>query len=935
LGTAAGLVSFDGAEFSVVGSSSTPGFGDGGASRLAAAPDGTLFVGTTSGAVLHYANGTFTQLVLRAGTAYVSSLLAAKDGSVWIGVPGTDTVRWFRGQRHSFPGIHGLQAPFALAEDEHGGIWIGTRRRGLVRYVDGLLSQYEVTQDVIQALCFDRSGTLWIGTAHGLLKFRDGRIERLTQSEGLSHDSVSALLCDRDGNLWAGTAGGGLNRLTHGRWTHFGSLDGLTDDDVRCLLEDHEGNLWVGTADGLNCLSEGRFVTYGHLEGLKDTAVSAVAVARKGGVWLGLASGAVARLTDGAVQRFPLPAGLGREAVRALYETRDGSLWIVQDNGRVFRMRDGAAVEETPIHPGTNEAIGVITEDERGPVFLASMLGPARLENRRLVPMHPQTPRAGYIRYPHAALWDGHGGLWVCDLRGLAHLDAQGGWTMLTTREGLPRNRARSAILDADGALWVATAGGLAYVKGDRIHSATIEHGLPENYLRVVLDDGLGHLWVASMGRIFRLEKRELLDLFAGRIQRVRPILFDSSDGLRTTEGLLGNGPGVRTADGRLWFATAKGASVIDPSHITVDEPAPPTTLQRWSIDGRGGSMGGEYPPGRGEVTIEYTALSYRAAGKVRFRHRLSGLDPDWVEAGTARKAYYSSLPPGHYRFSVMAANRDGLWNGEEASLSFTIRPPFYRTPLFFLACAAAVLGLGAAVHRLRMGRVRAHFSAVVHERTRIARELHDTLAQGLAGVKLHIDAATSALVERPEVARRSLQCARSIATSSLSEVRRSIWVLRAQSAKGEDALSSSLPASLRHLTEDSGLRVSVRVEGPARRLPAEVERNLLRIAHEAVTNAVRHSGARALEVHLRFEAGAVCLVVRDDGRGFEPEAFLRGPRGEHFGLIGMQERALLARGDLDIHSRPGAGTTILCRLPDDGEPGPAETPEASEGASP
>jgi signal transduction histidine kinase/ligand-binding sensor domain-containing protein len=919
LGTAAGLVRFDGSEFVVFSSANTPSFGDGGASRLAEAKDGTLLVGTTAGSVLVFAGGAFTPLDTRVGSAYVSSLLAARDGSLWIGMPGHDTARWKDGKRETFPEMRGPQAPLAMAEDEQGGVWIGTRRRGLISYQGETVRHHDVTADVIQALRFDRTGALWIGTAHGLLRLHQGRTQRFTRRDGLSHDSITALLEDRDGNLWVGTGGGGLNRRTAGRFSRLTTLEGLSDDDVRALLEDHEGNLWVATADGLNCLSEGRFTTYGRFEGLPEPAVASVAPASGGGTWLGLASGGVARLRGGVAEHFALPAGVGWETARALHETRDGSLWIAQDNGRLFRLRDGVVSEQTPQGGQKDWFVRTIWEDEQGPVFLAGILGPARLRDRTLVPWEP-SPKPGWLRYPHAAYSDGKGTVWVCDLHGLARL-RNGHWRLFTADDGLPRSRVRSASLEPDGSVWAATAGGLAYVTEEHIHAVTTQQGLPENYLRLVLDDGLGHLWVASMGHLFRLDKRELRDLFAGKVARVRPVLFDTSDGLRTTEGLLSNSPGFRAADGRLWFATAKGAAVIDPARVSLGDPAPRVTIERLTVDGRIAQEGSLQPPGRGEVHLAYTAPSFRAPGKIRFRHRLHGLDPDWVDGAHGRNAYYSSLPPGRYRLSVMASNRDGIWNGEEATVAFTLRPPFHRTPLFYGAAAALLLGLAAVAHRLRLGQMRARFTAVVHERTRIARELHDTLAQGLAGAKLHIDSALSTLARRPEVARRSLECAQSITRSSLGEVRRSIWVLRAQAAKGEEDLRASLSESLAQLAADSGLEPSVTVEGQPSHVPVEVERNLLRVAHEAVTNAVRHSGGRMLAVELRFAPGAAHLRVRDDGRGFDPDSYLRAPRGEHFGLLGMRERVQGVGGALEIHSGQGQGTEIVCRLPYNGHP--------------
>jgi signal transduction histidine kinase/ligand-binding sensor domain-containing protein len=934
LGTAVGLVRFDGAGFVVFNAANSPGFGDGGVSRLAAGRDGTLYVGTTAGAVLQYRAGVFTPLDVPRGTAYVSSLLAARDGGLWIGLPGHDVQRWEGGHVSAFPDLHGIQAPLAMVEGEKGGIWIGTRVQGLLRGEGGAFKRGLPTTDTIQALCLDRTGALWIGTPHGLLRLKGSTVDRFTRADGLPSDDVSALLEDRDGNIWVGTAGAGLCRWAGGRWARLTTAEGLSDDDVRSLLEDHEGNLWVGTSDGLNCISDGRFITYGRFEGLGEPAVSAIAPAHDGGVWLGMASGRISRLRDGQVKSYQLPTGLGREYAIALHEARDGSLWIAQDNARVFRLKDGVVSEHTPLALDEAEwKVRLIAEDEGGVFFMVSVLGPARIEERHLVPILPAPPRHAFLRYTHAVYEASDGVRWFCDLRGLARRGADG-WRMFTTHEGLPQNRVRSASLEPDGAVWAATSGGLAYVKDDKVRSVTVKEGLPEDWLRLVLDDGLGHLWVASMGHIFRLDKRELLDLFAGKIARVRPLLFDATDGLRTTEGLLSNGPGFRAADGRLWFATSRGVSVIDPKRLSTDDPAPEVTIERIRVDrtapssppGDTGPV--SYEPGRGEVTIDYTALGFRAPGRLRFRHRLEGLDSDWVDAGTERRAYYSSLAPGHYRFSVDVSNRDGLWNGRAASFAFTIRPPFYRTPLFFAGCAALVAALGLAAHRFRVKQVRARLAAVIQERTRIARELHDTLAQGLAGVKLHIETALSTMADKPEVARASMDCARSITTSSMGEVRRSIWVLRTQAAAGEADFAAGLKDSLTQLSAESEVMSIVEVTGHPRRLPLEVERNILRIAHEAVTNVLRHAQARTLAIELAFEDDAVRLRVRDDGRGFDPARYLSGPQGDHFGLLGIRERTHSLGGELQVWSRPTEGTEITCRLPYDGRAeGHAEWP--------
>jgi signal transduction histidine kinase len=321
-----------------------------------------------------------------------------------------------------------------------------------------------------------------------------------------------------------------------------------------------------------------------------------------------------------------------------------------------------------------------------------------------------------------------------------------------------------------------------------------------------------------------------------------------------------------------------------------------------------------EYGPGRGEVTIEYAALTFGSPA-VQFRYRLDGLDTDWVAAGARRTAYYAALPPKRYRFEVMASNPDGAWIGTPASLAFTIRPPFVRTPLFYGLCAAAIGLAGASAYRLRVRQVRARFAAVLAERTRIARELHDTLAQGMAGIRLQIETGLRAMEGQPGKAREHLQLAEAMARSGLAEVRRSIWVLRAQSSKSSDGLVASFESGVRQLTAGSALNTVIEIQGAARELPSLVEHSLLRITHELVQNAVRHSHAATLTVVLQFDGDIVRLIARDDGCGFDADAPLAAG-GDHFGLIGVVERVDALGGRLTLKSRPGAGAEVVCELP-------------------
>ena len=917
LGTTAGLVRFDGARFIVFNARSVSGFVDGGITSLSLGADGTIHYGTTSGAVGRMRGRASETLHANAGPGFISAVHASPDGTVWWGQSGRPLQQHKRRLTTSFRELSGI-GPVAMADDHHGGVWFGTRRGGIFHFDGKEFGRRQDVNDAVECLHVDRSGRLWLGTPHGLLRREDdGRMTRFTRADGLRHESVSTLLDDRDGNLWIGTAGGGLHRLAGGRITRFTAADGLSDDDVRSLLEDHEGNLWVGTGDGLSCLGDGRFVTHGRLEGLDDPAVSSVAPGPHGDVWVGTMSGTIARLRAGEITPHRLPGGVGRDAVIALAVMKNGDVWASLDNGLVFRLRGGVVTEHRPAHVAESWKASAIWEDQDGVGFFIPGPGLARLRDGRVLPLHPGARAAGYT---HEVFRDRGGKTWLASSAGLIEIAGPSDYRVHAIGGG-SNVRVRSIAEDGDGALWLATSAGLGRWQNGVSSLVGVGQGLPESYLRLVLDDGHGALWLAGMGHLFRLEKKDVLEVLAGRRASVSPVFFDTTDGLRATEAAsYSSDPGFIDAAGRLWFATSKGVASIDPGRAPANAPAPRVLIEGFTVDGQPGDArqtaeASSFDPGRGETTIEYTTLTYRALSHVRFRHRLFGLDESWVNAGSRRGAYYSNLPPGDYRFVVAASNADGLWNGPESEFAFTIRPPFYRTGWFYAACLVAFLALVGAAHEIRLGQMRARFAAIIDERTRIARELHDTLAQMLAAVGFQIDTALKRLPEDPGQGplRRNMELAHSMVRSGLAEVRRSIWVLRAQaSGQTMDDLASSLSSSLSQLTGDTGIGSTFTVTGTPRPLPSEVQRNLLRIAHEAVTNAVRHAQPKSIGITLQFEDDAVCLRVHDDGRGFEREKV----KGDHFGLMGITERARAVGGQARVDSRPGAGTEIACRVP-------------------
>jgi signal transduction histidine kinase len=488
-----------------------------------------------------------------------------------------------------------------------------------------------------------------------------------------------------------------------------------------------------------------------------------------------------------------------------------------------------------------------------------------------------------------------------------------------TTRDGLSDDVVISLYGDASGHLWIGTnGGGLNLFEGGRFHVFTTRDGLPNDTVYRILGDGSGDLWMSCNKGIFRLAASELEAFAAGRVKTLSPVVYGTADGMQTRECSGGGHPSAwRGSDGRLWFSTIKGVAMIDPRGVARNERPPQVVIDQVLADGvpvAATTPKQELAPGTSRFDFHYAGLSFVAPEKVRYRYKLVGFDEDWVDGGDRRAAYYTNLGAGDYRFLVLACNNDGVWAASPASFEFTLRPHFYRTYWFYTLCALGLALVAWQLYALRVGQMRARFAAVLQERNRIARELHDNLAQEILGVSVQLEIVARLFKASPETAKSHLDRARWLVRSSMAEARRYVWDLRSQSLEDRD-LPAALSEMTRRLTAETDIHTQFEVGGTLRPLPQQVENNLLRIGQEAVNNAVRHSGAGNISVRLQFDATSVRLSVRDDGRGFDPEAGAGGPNG-HFGLVGMRERAREMGGEVRVAARPGGGCEVEVGVP-------------------
>jgi len=889
LGTEVGLVRFDGSSFTLFDRNSSPALPGSDIRCLLPARDGALWIGTSEG-LARWKDGAVTTFTTREGLpGNVVRALAMNDRSEVVaetdnGLAKVDGTRIVPLKQNKLISFHPGEVAFAvtLPNGDSAQATKSTaelhRAKLDIRWTVGK----ELPGTRIQALAADREGSLWIGTNRGLVRWARGKLERLPITDPLASASVLTIMEDREGNLWVGTETGGLHILRDERFRTFGAREGLSSDATTALVEDHAGTLWVGTAgSGLNSVEHsggglGKVKTYAVREGLPSDVILSLAAAPNGDLWVGTPDG-LSRIRKGVVTSFTSADGLPDDFIRSLLVDADSSLWIGTRRGLTHWSGNTPAHMETLTQANGlgSDLVGAVERDKNGNLWVATLAGLSRLQGST-------APNYSITNY--------------------------------TAANGLSSNVITALLPRSNGSLMVGTQDhGWSYWDGKQF-SPAVRNGLDQATIHAILDDGLTHLWFATGNGIARCD----CDMAGGGCSNW--VEFGPADGLRSRETATNSHPSAfRSRDGLLWFATPKGLVGIDPAHFSVNTIPPPVALVRFAVDDVDQSLQGAASPpkitaGHVRFQFDYAGLSFTAPQKVRYRYMLDGFDRRWTEAGPRRTAYYTNIPPGRYTFRVQAANNDGVWNTQGAAFQFELRPHFYQTVWFYLMLAALAAGLVVILLRLRLLRAEREFRVVLAERNRIAREVHDTLAQGYVGVSVQLEVISELLRHsKADAAARQVDDARKFVREGLADARQSIWALRSQ-----DSSENTLPVTIRRATEQAAeqeVESNFSLYGAYRPLPPETERTFLRVAQEALHNVKKHADAKHLWVQLEYGPGEIALEVRDDGKGFAVNNGAASPPG-HYGLTGMRERAETIRGTLEVTSEPGGGTTVRLQAP-------------------
>ena len=885
LGTATGLVRFDGVHFVRLDELSGLSLPEDEVYALYAASDGRLWAGFGGGGGIVRVEGTDVTVYREGGisTDFALSLAEDRSGRMWAG---------------GFTGLYNFQADHWERWGADGGIpdgqaFVATDESGaLVVTVSGIAyhlsgpERFEPLPTAVDRLRAEADASL----------LRD----RPVLARVLSNPSSSSPLRDRHGGIWIRTFADGVWYVSPRPAEEGSSVHFLAGASVRSALIDREDNVWVGTPTGLHRLSRRKVTAFTGLG-----VVHAVAAAPDGTVWVGTDTEVfpVTVSGGGSIDGPFSKAPSGR--VLALHVDRQGMPWVGTRDG-LFRVIHGTLVRV----PGSARMvrISVISSDAEGTIWVSDLSqGIYQLKEGTLQLVPIDTKKSFEPAYAMHA--DARGRLWIGFAGGRVGVRHPNGAFEVFQGDD-PQSQFRFAHQDRTGRIWLVSNTGLTRFADGSLVTVGPPNGLPWGRLSGVVEDDEGYLWVGVNAGVVRLHPREVDRIARDPEHQVLYRFYDLSDGLAGTPIWLANPSAARGLDGRLWFVTGRGLTSLDPVVLRERPPAPPVMIETATVDDRALDPTPDlvFPPHLARLEIDYTGLSLTSGTKLRFRYWLDGFDGEWVDAGSRRRAVYTNLGPGDYRFRVTA--HDGYQWTEDVTWAFSISPIFYETSWFYLVC---VLVAGVAVGGVwyaRMRAMRLRFAAILGERTRMSRAIHDTLLQDLIGTSLRIGVLSTDDRASTTDLRGRLTRLRKEVERQIREVRQSVWDLRSPSLQSSD-LASALHEAGAEATVDTPVAFELEVLGSPRRVAPDVEEQLLRVGREAIANAVRHARAAGIRVALEYDDRSLRLRVTDDGCGFDEGACAVG-----WGLRCMRERISELGGRLHVSTAPSRGTTIEAVIP-------------------
>jgi len=974
VGTDDGLARFDGVRFVTFDPANTPELSQSRIQGLFLDAGGTLWINTFRGGLTSYRDGVFrnewadrTSFDLRTTLVASSSNLvtfvtqfgdvlqrdpagtnadwlvtpppagshpvfqcADRDGRLWFLERAGHILQFAGGAFKELPGDGGLGGShiYMLVADAHRRVWAGAENE-IARWNGGQFEAMTPTNggaEIQPLLLFPtKTGEMWVLDGDRFRKMA-GRewVAEIAEWRGLLGPASGRAVAaheDRDGGLWFNHFGNGLFHIApDGEYQRLTTQNDLPGDRIGAWFQGSDGGIWVGMEyGGLARLRERRFHVIGAAEGLPARTVLSVCEDGDGAVWIGTGGGGLCRWSDGKITRFPVGESESANFVFSIFPRAAGGAWLSASEGEdLFQFSDGRVQRASwDVH-----GVKSILTDHAGRVWMGTKAGVALWDGneRRILGTNDNAAPAAVralAETPDGTVWAGadDGTLYRCETN---RLDP------FRPRDALAGQPIYSLHADADGVIWAGTfRGGLLRFEKGVFRRITAKQGLPVDVISQILEDNEGRLWLGTHQGIYCVSRSALDACAEDRTNTVDCVIYGRRDGLPALEFSDGYQPACwRGADGRLWFTTARGVVTVNPDELVSTPLPPPVLIEELLVDGRPLALHGQkiiVPPGHKQFDFVFTSLNFDAGERTRFRYRIDGLDADWVDAGTLRTAHYGPLPPGNYRFRVMASNNEGVWNEAGAMMAFTVQPHFYQTSWFLILAIAGALGgavfaarkIVTAKYRRQLARLEQQH-AIERDRARIAKDIHDDVGAGLTQITLLTELARREPERIGKHLDRIAGSARQL-TRAMDEI---VWAVDPRHDT-LDGLMDYISAYAEDFLHTAGIpcRMDLPVPLPVARVEAELRYNLFLALKETLNNVVKHAQATEVWLRLRIEAKTFTLIVEDNGRGIPVAGGAAGSRADRIttgsGLANLERRLAAVAGRCEIHSRPGHGTRV------------------------
>jgi ligand-binding sensor domain-containing protein/signal transduction histidine kinase len=911
IGTSGGLVRFDGLHFTVFDRQNTPALHENSIFCLMVSRDGTLWIGTEGGGIVRMSGGRFESWTTKQGLSndFVRAIFEDASGTVWAG---TDNGL-MRFQHGRFVRVDGTPAipelsVHAIYQDRAGRLWVGGFRLASIEHETAHMYSLGAgfSQNMVKSIVQTQDGTMCVGTVAGLESMPPGQ-DHFQPVKGIA-STVRTLRQTADGVLWIGTIGQGVFQLHDGVLTHVLARPNLPSNTVLRFFEDSEHNFWIGTQAGMLRLTRSP-VSIVAFPMQSDSDFGTIYQGRDGSFWV--ASAQLFQLKDGAFVPEKLP-GVSGVHVRNVFQDRSGALWVGTDGSGLFRIVGSRAEHFFTL----NTFIRAIAQAHDGSMWVGTDGGLNHIVMQDGKAIMRQYYVGNGLVYPsiRVLLIDHTGDLWVGTDRGINHVHGDS-FLNDPAMALLAQMKVWAIHEDSDGSLWFGTRdNGLYRLRDGKLTHFTAEDGLASNAIYQILEDAEGHLWLSGPNGVALVNRHEL-DAQAEAFPRHFALRFYSTADMAANTEIYGGtqSSGCITPQGEVWFPSNLGPLHIPSLGRTALAP-PPLFIQSVLADGRPVTAAGEVilRPGNGRLEFDFTPIQMRSQDGLRFRYMLEGFEKNWSAPTAERTADYTNLPAGRYRFRVQTFDVSNPDAASEASIAIMQRPFFYRTWWFSAGCTGLIALLVFGLYQYRVRQVRVRFEAVLEERSRLAREMHDTVIQGCTGVSALLEAQAME-GERDSRGTGLMEFARLQLRNTINEAREAIWNLR----KLDDAssLGEKLESMARQVGSEFQIPVTWSVSGTPFAVTEPVAHDLLMVAREAVYNSMLHGHPARVGVALSYKSSELVLDLDDDGCGFDPQQ-PDGDNGHHFGLKGMKERAERSGGKFHLAGAPGKGVRVEVRVP-------------------